>query len=396
MTRLGRKALLVPICLSALFWAFSFGLVAPLASLWLQDAQYSDTLIGLNTATYYLGIALAAPLVPALMRRWGRSALVLGMVASGVTVAWFPWGGSLVGWFALRALNGIAGAVSLVPLETLINRTADPRERSRNFGYYALCIALGMAVGTGLGMQVYPAWPHGSFICGGVSALLAAGVVLLWMTWPSFEEEQQTGKTALEFGRNLLSFGSAWSQGYLEGGMVGLMPVYLLAIGLTETGAGWLMGGIMIGVILAQVPVAWLADRGGRTRVLLSCYGVTAAALVALLCRLPVPGIAICLFFAGACSGAFYPLGLAILGERVAGNGLPRASAWYLSINCLGSVMGPSLTGGLMDLFGKRALSAAGLGAVVAVLIACWARRLLIAANQSPPTSAPVEDRAAA
>src|SRR5204863_5135606 len=94
------------ICLASGCWAFSFGVSAPsgLCSLWLQAAQCSDTVIGLNSGTYYLGIALAAGLVPWMMRRWGRSAIVVGMVVSGLSVAAFPWAGGLFGWFALRLL----------------------------------------------------------------------------------------------------------------------------------------------------------------------------------------------------------------------------------------------------------------------------------------------------
>src|SRR5438876_5977310 len=103
------KGILAPICVAGLLWAFSFGLGAPLASLWLGDAGYGDTVIGLNTAVYYLGIALTATLVPGMMRRWRRGTLVAGMLASALTVALFPWGGSLTGWFALRVLNGAAG-----------------------------------------------------------------------------------------------------------------------------------------------------------------------------------------------------------------------------------------------------------------------------------------------
>src|SRR4051812_41566238 len=109
---------LAALCLASGCWAFNFGLGAPLASLWLRDAGCSDTLIGLNTGLYYLGIALAANLVPGMMRRWGRSALVLGMVASAGTVAFFPWAGGLLGYFVLRGLNGVAGAISLIPLES--------------------------------------------------------------------------------------------------------------------------------------------------------------------------------------------------------------------------------------------------------------------------------------
>ena len=117
-----QKWALLVLCLSALCWAFTFGAGAPLASLWLRDAGCSATVIGLNTGVYYLGIALASPFIPWMMRRWGRGGLIAGMLASGLTVAWFPWGGSLFGWFVLRLLNGVAGAMSLVPLETLVNR----------------------------------------------------------------------------------------------------------------------------------------------------------------------------------------------------------------------------------------------------------------------------------
>jgi MFS family permease len=59
------------------------------------------------------------------------------------------------------------------------------------------------------------------------------------------------------------------------------------------------------------------------------------------------------LFLVGAFSGAFYPLGLSILGERIPESGLARANARYLAINCLGSLCGPVITGSVMERFGK-------------------------------------------
>src|SRR5262245_20578270 len=49
---------LVLLSLASLGWAVSFGLGAPLASLWLRDAGHGGGAIGLNTSFYYLGIAL--------------------------------------------------------------------------------------------------------------------------------------------------------------------------------------------------------------------------------------------------------------------------------------------------------------------------------------------------
>jgi MFS family permease len=362
---------LVTLCLASLCWAFSFGLGAPLASVWLAHAGHGETIIGLNTGVYYGGIALTAGLVPWMMRRWGRGCPVLGMAASGVTVALFPWGGSLTGWFLLRLLNGVAGAMSLIPMETLVNHRAAPEQRSRDFGFYAFSVALGMALGTLAGMLLETDAPRLAFVLGGLAGVLAGVIVLRWLPWTPLPAEEHLAKVALPVRRTFLSWGSAWAQGYLEGGMVALLPVFLLDFGLTPDGVGWLMSGVMVGVITSQVPIAWLADRLGRTEALVGCYAVTLAALGVLpFCR-ETAWLAAALFAAGACSGAFYPLGLAVLGARVPSRGLPRASAWYLAINCAGSLSGPVVTGVAMDLFGMRAMFPAGFAAV-ALVVAVW------------------------
>ena len=175
---------LAALCVASVGWAFGFGLGAPLASLWLQDAGASDTVIGLNTGVYYLGIALAAGAVPWLMRHWGAGCLLLGMFASALTAAAFPWGGGLAGWFALRALNGGAAALSLIPLETFVNHRSPPEHRARNFGYYAFCIALGMALGTLVGLEMYAHRPRLAFLLGGAAAVVGGVVVLLWRPAP--------------------------------------------------------------------------------------------------------------------------------------------------------------------------------------------------------------------
>lgn len=113
--------------LATALWAFSFGVEAPISSLWLKDSAYSTTAIGLNTGVYYVGLALAAGFVPALMRRWDRLCIVGGMLAAGATVAAFPWGSAAWGYFVIRALNGVAGAISLIPLEMLLSERSSSR-----------------------------------------------------------------------------------------------------------------------------------------------------------------------------------------------------------------------------------------------------------------------------
>jgi MFS family permease len=304
-----------------------------------------------------------------MMRRFGRSCPVSGFVLSAVTVALFPWGGSLLGWFGLRLLNGIGGAMSLIPLETYVNRHSPPEQRSRNFGFYAVAIAIGWALGSLVGLQMYNTWPCLAFLLGGLVTLLSLPLLQLALPWPEEPAVEAGERVALPWRRNLLSFGCGWSQGFLEGAMVSLLPIYLVFVGLTMEEVSWLTSGIMIGVILFQVPVAWLADRLGRAAVLLACQGVVLAGLFALpFCSNRI-ALSACLFLVGACSSAWYPLGLSLLGEQVREAAFARASACYLALNCVGSLVGPVITGVVMDCFGKSAMPASGIAAVLLVLV---------------------------
>jgi MFS family permease len=383
---------LAVLCLCAASWAFNFGLGAPLASLWLRDAHEVgtlpglsaialflggvDTVIGVNTGIYYLGIAVAAPLVPGMMRRWGRGCPAAGMVASGLAVACLPWAGHIGVWFFLRFFHGIAGAMSLVPLETYVNRHSPSEHRARNFGFYAFAVALGWALGNLVGLEMYVDTPDLTMLIGGLAGILACGIFLGFLSWPAEPPVERRRTARIPLRRHFLPYGSAWSQGFLEGGMVAFMAVYLLFLGLSENRVSWLTSGIMIGVILFQVPVAWLADRLGRTAVLLGCYAVAGLGLACLPWCGDSIWLVIWLFMVGACSGAFYPLGLAILGEELPASQLARASAWYLGINCCGSLIGPVLSGKAMDLFGKSAMFVAGLAALAAVILGWVVTRL--------------------
>src|SRR5207249_4511939 len=117
---------------------------------------------------------------------------------------------------------------------------------------------------------------------------------------------------------------------------------------------------------------AWLADRLGRTRVLLACYGVALLGLGMLPACGPSPWLAVWLFLVGACTGAFYPLGLALLGERLPDSALGRANAWYLAVECGGCMAGPVVIGHARDWLGAGAMFPVVQAALAAFLLA-WA-----------------------
>lgn len=383
-----RRTLAV-ISLASLGWAFSFGLGALLSPLWLEDAGLSAWTIGLNTSIYYLGVACASPLVPRLMPRGNRACVITGMCLDALTTAAFPWVSGVAAWHTLRFLGGVGTALSIIPMETLVNQTSPPESRARDFGIYAFCVATGIGLGSVVGLPIYPVAPRLAFALGGLVTLLA--IVLARMGTPSrYLVEDQPGAGTMRWGDGLLSLGTAWAQGFLEGGTITFLSLYLLHLGYSEAGISGLMGGLFAGVVVAQLPLAWLADRVGRLRILLLCHALL---LLGMLCipraqaMLPLAGWLILL---GACCGALYPLGLALLGDRLPTASLARANAWYLASNCAGSLSGPLILGVAIDRFGLSAQFPIGAAAVLAVVVSgLLASRRIDRAGESAVSSVP-------
>ncbi len=363
---------LLPICLGTAAWSFSFGLGSQVISHWLNGQGADNTTIGLNHSTYYLGLALGSLAVPWLNRRLGNYCTVFGMIVSGLTLALFPWASTWESWFVLRFLNGLAGAMSLVPLEILIGGANDPDRRTRDFSLYGVALTLGGALGIMAGLHFYTPGNPTAFYCGGLIPAAAGLFLARLLPQAGAPASASLCEDKVAGARHFLSYGTAWFQGFLEGGLLAFLSLYLVGLEMSADEAGLLMGVTMVGVIVFQVPVAWLANRLGRLNVLLCCYGVVALGLIIVPLWPASPWLGISLFVLGACSGALYPLALAMLADRLPASGLPRAYAWFLAMECVGSQMGSAVMGKARDLWGETSMFSVGVAALIGIL-GIWA-----------------------
>ena len=359
---------LLAICLATAAWSFSFGLGTQLVTHWLKARSASNTLIGLNHSAYYLGIALGSLAVPWLTRRLGRECAPLGMLLAGLSLVLFPWSNDLAGWFVLRFLNGAAGALCLVPLETLVSSGSAQERRTRNFSFYAVALTLGGAVGIWAGNHFYSPGDMSAFTFGGLLPIIAGASLACVLPTCAVDGAPNPRSEPPDWGRHFLSYGSAFFQGFLEGGMLAFLSLYLMSLGMSRDTAGGLFGITMAGVIVFQVPVAWLADRLGRMPVLLGCYAAVAAGLALVPLCVPSVWLVICLFLLGASSGALYPMALALLGDRLPAAKLARAYAWFMAMECVGSQLGSAIMGQARDWWGEASMFGVGLATLAAVL----------------------------
>jgi MFS family permease len=368
---------LLVICTASAAWAFAFGIGTQAANLWLADAGLDKDTIGLNAGTYYLGMAVAGLAIPALVRRWGVGCIVVGMSLVALSVVLFPWVDAPVLWFLLRLLQGIGGALSLVPLEAQVSQVSLAQHRARNFAFYGVALTLAGAAGLDVGLHLYRPGTCLPFAVAGLSAVAGAVVALLMLPPVPVDNGSADKPMPLGLRRHFLSYGTALVQGFLEGGLLIFLPLYLLSLGLEQETAGNLLGAAMIGMILFQVPVGWLADRLGKVTVLLMCYGGVVLGLALLPACAPGAWLGAWLFVVGACSAALFPLGLSLLSEGLSGARLPQAYGRYLTLDCIGSVLGPVCMGQAWQWGGGPALFFCGVTAIALVLLLSAGLRLV-------------------
>jgi MFS family permease len=275
----------------------------------------------------------------------------------------------------LRLEGGAVTALSQIHMETLVNHRSPPARRARHFAVYAVSVAAGIGLGNWAGLRLYQDAPRLAFALGGLVTLLATALV--WWDLPArfSSTAESAGSFPLTAPATILSLGTGWAQGFLEGCTIAFLSLYLCGSGYSQQAVSNLTGGLFVGVVLAQLPVAWLADALGRMRIVLGCHAVVLVGLTCTPFCSSTAALGAWLVVLGACCGALYPLGLALLGERVPPAGLARANAWYLACNCAGCMSGPWLTGHAIEWLGPRAQFAVGAAAVLLVLVVwanCW------------------------
>ena len=183
--------------------------------------------------------------------------------------------------------------------------------------------------------------------------------------------EQETVDAVLVFvylGNDLMAFVA----GLMDAAIFSFLPIYGLRIGLAEHSAITLLSLFLIGSLLFQLPIGWLADKLNRRTVLTVCAGVGAVgpivfALLAdqlLLAALP-------LLIWGGAVWSLYSIALAMLGDRYDGATLVTANAAFVIAFELANIVSPPLAGGALEIWHPHGLIVfmAAAGAVYFVIV---------------------------
>jgi MFS family permease len=251
-----------------------YGIAATLLPLALEVRGASAAQIGVASAAYWLGMFGGLLLAGPLSRRMGYRVTVLaGLLLSAagfVITPALPW----ALWAAPAALIGMGLGLRWIANETWLYRLAPEQGRGRVVGIHETVIALASITGpllvAGLGAASALAFWWGA-------ALTLCAAPALWgaetLAVPPLDSPTTSSLVAGHTARQapwlaalgLLSLG-AWLAGlggWMEGALLGLMPVLAADHGLTSADTALLMALLGVGGVLFQFPIGWLADLRG-------------------------------------------------------------------------------------------------------------------------------------
>lgn len=324
----------------------ALGLSLPLVSLRLEGWGYDPFAIGVMAAMPAVGVLLGARLTGWLAGLCGTPrSLQLSLLLSAVSVAvlalWQDYGL----WLLLRLLLGISLTVVFVLGESWINQLAPERWRGRLVALYGTGFALSQLCGPLLLSVLGTVGDQGFWLAAG---LLVFGCLLLLGRdgAPAVDRHSLPGGGLLTFCRGQPAI--AWAVvlfAAFDVLVLTLLPVYLLREGIEQASALRMLGAVVLGNAVLQLPLGLLADRLPRTALFRACGLLLLISSLSLPLALHSPLVWLLLPLLGASAGGLYTLAMVLVGARYRDDALVRANAHIALLWGTGCLLGPLSTG---------------------------------------------------
>lgn len=344
----------------------------PLLVVLLENRGTSAALIGLATSVGDLGILLAAPFVPWLVRVVRPVSYVRGsLLLLALAVFLFPLFANVYAWIALEFAFGVVTCGFLVLSDALVNAATGESQRGRLLALYMLSESCGAILG--------PLLLSGVGFAGLLPFCVASAIMLTgiapWFAVDALHVPTLAGEDAAPFraaarSAPLLLLVAA-AGAFFQDVPAGLLPVFALEQGLGEATAVLMLSALALGSAIFQLPAGWGADRLSRRTFLV----LLSAAAIPLSLVLPVAAGSWAmwplLLLLGGVFQAIELMGLVLLGQRASASRLAGLAAAATMSGSVSSFVGPPAVGSLMDAAGPDALFVAISCVAALVLAAC-------------------------
>lgn len=374
LTEPERRKSLAAVVLSCFGVGIAFGLGYALTAMTLEARGEPSWVIGLAGAAPSIAILALLPALPyAVARIRPSTAIIAGCICCAAAYGSLYLTDNTAAWIALRFLMGATIALPWIVGETWVNHIADDSHRARIISFYAVSFFSGFALGPVL-LEHFGIDSPWAFAVGAIGALLAAVPIYLARDLaPDLAHEPATG---LLGGMRMApaAMAGGFLGGFLETSHFALLPNVAMAGGMEEGNALRLLTALIVGGLVTQYTLGWIADLTSRKKLLVALGLIYAALIAAFPLTITNTGFALALIFViGTTVIGLYMVGLAMLGQDVQPSQLATANAAFIMMYTTGSIAGPVISGAVMTdspilgFVGVTALAAVLLSGVMAV-----------------------------
>lgn len=336
---------------------FSQGMLLPLIAVIFEQDGVATTLNGLNATGLYIGTLLISPFIEQPLRKFGYKPVIMaGGALVFLSLATFLLWKNILFWFFLRLLIGIGDHALHFGTQTWLTASTPQHKLGRSMAIYGLSFSIGFAVGPLFVplIKISQALP---FIVSSVLCLLAWSLVFFVRNEHPEALKGDTKQTGSMM-RYRLAFRYAWIAflppfvyGFLESSLNAIFPVYALRKDFDVAMVSIVLAAFSIGTIVLQLPLGMLGDKIGRRKVILGGLlgGATIFAACSFVEHIPW-GVVVFFALAGMCVGTMFSLGITYMTDLTPKELLPTGNLLCGIFFSLGSLSGPFLGGGYLQL----------------------------------------------
>ncbi|CAN5316103.1 MFS transporter [soil metagenome] len=334
----------------------AMGLTLQLLPLLMESRGIPAWVMGLNAAMSPLGIMVAGPFLPRVVKRFGSKRVVyvviLMVMASLLAFRLFT---SLPAWFAIRFFFGMAAGSLFSVSEAWMLSSTESGNRGRVMGLYTSILAVTFAMGPMIipftGIQGWTPWLIGT-ACVGLSAIPLAFVRI---GADGFGDHEGAGFFGFLKRAPLLLFAIA-TVTMFDAIILSFFPIFGLRSGLPLATVSYILAVAIIGNAAMQYPIGILADKWSKMKVIVLSAAITAVLCVAMIWTIDTWLIWPVMLILGTTAFAIYTVALALLGDRFEGPDLIAGSAAFGAMWGVGGLIGPPIAGAAVGAFGIDAI----------------------------------------
>lgn len=345
----------------------TLGLTWPLLAIVLERQGVPAWLNGLSASSQMLAILAVAPLGPRLIGSLGVvRVMALGIVGMILALLLLPLFPNIWAWFPIRFMLGLAAELVFTGGDIWINQLALDKARGRLIGVYGTFLHAGFAVGPAtIAIVGSDSWIA---LYLGVAVVACGLIPLVWFKGEPRSREGKLRARMLHFLRIAPTLMiTALMFGLIDSTVLALLPVYGVQKGLDSEVAALLLTMFVLGGVIGQIPIGWLADHMDQRVLLAWCTFIAMLSIGALpFAMADVTLTWMVMLLMGVTAGSFYVIAMAMIGGRFKGADLISVNASFVFLWGLGDVIGPLISGAAIDAFGPDGMP--GVGVVVCAL----------------------------